>query len=321
LGFELMAALQARGERVRGVCRSGRAEAPRGVQIVRGDASNARAVAELCDDAAVAYSAIGVEFTRWVQDWPPILASLVAGLAKTGTKLAFADNLYAYGPPSRPLDESTPYTDFGKKPALRARLARTLESSGIPVVIARASDFYGPRVRNSLLGERVFGRAIAGKPVELLGGLDQPHSFTYITDFAQALVTLAADETAYGQSWHVPTAAAETPRAIVARIEQKLKRPLGIRTLGSLKLQALGLVSPTLRELRELSYEWERPFIIDDAKFRTRYFGEPTSLEQGLATTLAWYRANDLENVRRSEAAPAARALGSTTRPDTPAPA
>jgi nucleoside-diphosphate-sugar epimerase len=281
--------------------------------------SDARCVAELGREAAVVYSAIGVEYTRWVEAWPPIVRSLIEGVGRAGTKLVFADNLYAYGPQSRPLVETTPYTAFGKKPALRAGLARELEASGIPVVIARASDFYGPRVRTSLLGERVFARAIQGKPVQLLGDPDQPHSFTYVTDFAQALVTLGADEAAFGQTWHVPTAAAETPRAIVRRLSALLKRSVRIQPLGPFALTALSLVSPELRELKEMSYEWERPFILDDAKFRTRYYGEPTALDRGLETTLSYYLANEPagKNAPRSERRRPARRF----RSDTPAPA
>jgi nucleoside-diphosphate-sugar epimerase len=292
LGVELMATLHARGEDVRGVCRSGRSEAPKGVPIVRADAADARSVEEVCKDASVVYSAIGVEYSSWSEQWPAIVTGLVEGVRRTGARLVFADNLYAYGPQERPLVETMPYTDYGNKPALRARLARALESSGIPLVIARASDFYGPRVRHSLLGERVFARALLGKPLQLLGDPETLHSFTYISDFARALATLGADEGAVGQSWHVPTAPAETTLAVVERISRLLSRPLRTQALKPWMLKALGLVSPTLRELDELEYQYSRPFVIDDAKFRTRYFGEPTELSRGLAATLSWYALN-----------------------------
>lgn len=289
LGLELMSELHARGLPVRGVCRSGRAAAPPGVSVVQGDAADAAQVRRWCSDAGVVYSTIGVEYTEWLERWPPIVDSLIEGVRSAGAKLVFADNLYAYGPQDRPLVESMPYTDYGRKPALRARMAHMLEASGIPLVIARASDFYGPRVRNSALGERVFARALEGKAVQLLGEPNVPHSYTYLPDFARALVTLGEDEGAYGQTFHVPTAPAETTLAVVSRIFAYLRSAVHVQTLRPWMTGTLALVSPLMRELHELRYQWDRPFVLDDSKFRTRYFGEATPLKLGIRNTLNWY--------------------------------
>jgi nucleoside-diphosphate-sugar epimerase len=72
------------------------------------------------------------------------------------------------------------------------------------VSLGRSADFFGPRVLNSALGDRVFPAAIANKPVQLLGNLDLPHSYTYIEDVARGLATLGDRPEALGQAWLLP---------------------------------------------------------------------------------------------------------------------
>ena len=46
-----------------------------------------------------------------------------------------------------------------------------------------------------------------GKTAQWLANAKLPHSFTYVPDAAKALVMLTKDATAFGQTWHLPTAA------------------------------------------------------------------------------------------------------------------
>jgi nucleoside-diphosphate-sugar epimerase len=57
-----------------------------------------------------------------------------------------------------------------------------------------------------------------------------------------------------------------------------------------LLLRALGVVNPTVRELVELQYEFQEPFIVDSSKIATKLGVNATPLEQALADTLASYR-------------------------------
>jgi len=97
----------------------------------------------------------------------------------------------------------------------------------VQVTLARAADFYGPRVLNSALGDRVFPQALAGKRVQLLGNIDLPHSYSYIGDVARSLAVLGESEAAYGRAWHVPvTSPAMSQRAMVRLLGQVLGRPV-----------------------------------------------------------------------------------------------
>ncbi len=290
--FELREA----GAEVRGVCRSGRAEAPGGVEVQAGDISQWKDAQRLCEGAAVVYSCVGLDYPLWLEQWPWIVNGLINGAGTAGAKLVFADNLYSYGPQDGPLTEDLPLTRYGKKPTLRARLTEELlgvhASERVPTAIVRASDFYGPRVRNAMLGERVFPMALAGKPAQLIGDIDQPHTYTYVPDFARALIRVADDEAAYGQIWHVPSAPAHTTRQIVEKIYKLAGNPARIRVLPEWLMGIMKLFNPLLRELEEMRFIWDRPYIMEHEKFARHFGDEWTSLDDGLAATLDWFREN-----------------------------
>lgn len=295
IGVALMERLVAAGHEVVGVCRSGRSEAPGGARIEAADVRAGEAAARLAEGAEVLYSCIGIPYPLWVDLWPAIVEGLLAAAEAASARLIFADNLYCYGAQNRPLREDLPLTDYGRKPTLRAKMARTLlEAHRVgraPVALVRASDFYGPRVTNSGLGERVFPNLLAGKPVQLLGNPDVPHAFSFAPDFARALETLgAAEEEALGQAWHLPNAAARSQREVIERIGELAGKPVKIRSLRRRMVAMLALFSPTLRELKELMHQWELPYRVDHSKWAERFGDEHTPLEEGLRATLDWYR-------------------------------
>ena len=55
----------------------------------------------------------------------------------------------------------------------------------VRATIGRASDFFGPRATDTaIFGDRFFAAALAGKPADLFGNPDLPHTYTYVPDFA-----------------------------------------------------------------------------------------------------------------------------------------
>jgi nucleoside-diphosphate-sugar epimerase len=289
-----MRRLATRGVRVRGVCRSGKAEAPEGAEVAAGDIGNAGRAEELCHGAEVVYGCLGVDYTRWPELWPPIVDGLLAGAAAAGARLVFADNLYSYGPHDAPLTEDLLLTEYGKKPALRARMTeRFLEADSdgrVSVALVRASDFYGPRALNSLLGERVFPMAPTGKKAQLIGDIDQPHTYTYVGDFARALVSVAEDPEAMGQIWHVPSSPARSTREVVEMIYDLAGSEAQSSVLPEGMLTIIGLFSPMMRQLKEMRFTRDRPYIVDHTKFAARFWDDWTPLEDGLRATLEWYQ-------------------------------
>jgi hypothetical protein len=63
-----------------------------------------------------------------------------------------------------------------------------------------------------------------------------------------------------------------------------------LRSTPALLLRALGVTNPTVRELLELQYEFQEPFIVDSTKIATKLAVHATPLDQALAGTLATHR-------------------------------
>ena len=57
-----------------------------------------------------------------------------------------------------------------------------------------------------------------------------------------------------------------------------------------LLLRAAGLFSPFMREVVEMTYQWEVPFLVDDSQFPAAFGQGPTPLPEAVAATAAWAR-------------------------------
>jgi nucleoside-diphosphate-sugar epimerase len=90
--------------------------------------------------------------------------------------------------------------------------------------------------------------------------------------------------------WHLPGPPTVTTRALLDLVAAEAGHPVGIRAVPKLAVRALGLVNPMLRELAEMAYEFDEPFILDTGKYQTAFGAAGTPLADAIAATLAWYR-------------------------------
>lgn len=114
----------------------------------------------------------------------------------------------------------------------------------VRVAIGRASDFFGPGPLDLSAGERIFGPAVAGKTVQVLGNPDLPHTYTYMTDITSGLVLLGERPEALGQAWRLPSAPAITTRQFIELICKETGQSPRIQAGPRLLIQGLGLFSP-----------------------------------------------------------------------------
>jgi nucleoside-diphosphate-sugar epimerase len=267
---------------------------PAGIEVVAADMTELAAARHACAAASVVYNCTNAAYTEWPAVLPALWNGVLEGAAAAGARLVCADNLYMYGPVAGALRETLPNAATGHKGTTRARIATAVldahRAGRVRVTIGRASDFYGPWVLTAAFGERVFAAALAGKPVQALGSPDTLHTYTYIDDFARALVTLGANERAYGEVWHVPSAPTVTTRELVAMVGEELGRKLTLRAAPAWLIGALGLVSPIMRELKETAYQFTAPFVVDHTKFERAFGVQVTPHRAAIARTLEWFR-------------------------------
>ena len=109
-------------------------------------------------------------------------------------------------------------------------------------------------------------------------------------DFARALIGLSRCEEAYGRAWHVPNAPTVSTLEMVHKFETALGQAVKTRVVSPLMLSMVGLFVPIVREMKEMAYEFEEPYVVDDSRFRAAFDVQPTPLDEAVAATVGWYR-------------------------------
>lgn len=283
------------GHDVKVITRSGSGPTHPSIELLALDASDPAQLSSSTRGVTAIYNCANPSYSKWTTDWPPLASSILGAAEANDAVLVTLSNLYGYGTtnPMRPADTLAPPSVKGQ---VRADMwGKALEAhigGRVRVTEARASDFIGPGLGvNGHMGDRVVPRVLAGKSVSLLGRTDQPHSWTAISDVAETLVALGADERALGRPWHVPTDAPLSQAALVTRMcELAGVAPVKVKTVPSMAVTLGGLIVPDMRELKEVIYQFEQPFVID-ATDTTNTFGlEPTPIDETLKLTLDSYR-------------------------------
>jgi nucleoside-diphosphate-sugar epimerase len=295
LGKSVMRALVAQGKRVRMINRSGRVDGlPAGVEVCQGDAYSAEDVYRLSAGEEVVYQCAQPGYTEWVTKFPPMQAAILEGTARAGAKLILGENLYMYGEVSGPIREDLPYVATTRKGKVRAEMAQAAleahRAGKVRVAMVRGSDFFGPEVLDSSMGERAFLPALQGKSASLVGRLDLPHTYTYIEDFGRAMAILGEREEALGQVWHVPNPRTLMQREFMEIFFRSIGKPPKMSGMGRLMMSIGGIFIPEARESIEMMYEFEQPLVVDSSKFERAFGMKATPLEEAIQKTAVWYQ-------------------------------
>jgi len=131
---------------------------------------------------------------------------------------------------------------------------------------------------------------LVGKPAQLLGDPDEPHTVTFIDHFGKAVITLGSQDEAFGEVWHVPSADTQTLRQFVGLIAEQTHGPARPRRTSSWLLAVGGLFNPDVRAVREVLYQSESPWVVDHTKFERAFGASPTPHPQAIRATLEWFR-------------------------------
>lgn len=295
IGMATAQFLAAAGEQVTLVSRSGTVGDLIGVRRVRLDATDGTALAELATGAAALYNCLNPAYQRWDTDWPPLASALLLAAERSGAVLATVSNLYGYGAVTGPMTETTPLSPNSRKGRVRTQMwfdALAAHDAGrIRMTEIRSADYIGPQAQ-SHLGDRVIPKLLAGKNVQVLHGADTPHTWSYTADVARLLVTVAADERAWGKPWHVPSNPPRSQRQAIGDLARVAGvKPVKVSQLPPMLLKAMGLFMPIVRELPEVAYQLEQPFILDSSAARHAFGLEPTPWDDVLKATITSYQA------------------------------
>ena len=286
VGRNVAQLLAADGKRVAVGTRSGTDTGIDGVEHLSLDASDVEALSAATEGAAVIYNCANpADYTTWQKFWPPLAKSFLAAAERSGAVYAITGNLYPYGPVDEPMREDMPDAATDHKGRLRAGMwadAKALHDAGrIRTVEVRGSDYVGTGVGDNGHVTRQIPGALQGKRSMVIGRKDQPHTFTDVLDTARLLVAAAGDEPALGRTWHVPSNPARTQEEAINDVLASVGKPqVLVSAIPGPIFSATSLVVPLVRELKQLSYQWTKPYILDDSAARAHFGMEPTPWDE-----------------------------------------
>jgi nucleoside-diphosphate-sugar epimerase len=296
IGTELLRELSQAGKQVRLVGRN-----PKLVQgateTVSADISDLDQTIRAVSGSTVVHLLIGLkyDFKVWRELWPRIMNNAIEACKRANAKLIFFDNVYMYGKVSGRMIEETPFNPCSKKGEIRAQIATTLlneiKAGKLNAMIARSADFYGPHAMTSVANILVFDKFVKRSTASCLVSDSAPHSYTYTPDAARSLVLLADTESAWNQTWHVPTASnPPTGKEFIQMVAKAFGVKPKYRVLSRPVIRIAGLFDSNIRESYEMLYQSDSEYFFDSTKFLKAFGFEPTSYVEGIERTALAYK-------------------------------
>jgi nucleoside-diphosphate-sugar epimerase len=293
---ELVRILSATGTPLRLVSRNPRPQA--GAEVVAADIADPQQAIKAVAGSSVVHLLIGLKYDLkvWQELWPRIMTNTIEASKRANAKLLFFDNVYMYGKVDGPMTERTPYAPISKKGAIRAQLATTLmdevKRGRLTAMIARAADIYGPSdAQHGLPNVLVFDAFAKGSKASWLINDSVPHSLTFTPDAARGVAMLTERDFAWNQVWHLPTASpAPTGKEFIAMAAPAFGVKPKHKILNRGMLKVGGWFDPLVRELYEMLYQNDSPYIFDSSKFAREFGFAGTPYAEGIAIAARSFR-------------------------------
>jgi nucleoside-diphosphate-sugar epimerase len=278
------------------VNRTGKLNIPisQNVQVIAADATSKTDMKAIAGRSDLIFSCTDMPYDKWADFYPATAIALAYALSETNAKLVFADNLYSYGNVmGAVMHEQMPHTAKTKKGKIRAGVINTLLYSGHEfsnrVAFVKAADFIGPRIHKGIFGTDFLHNVYNGKKVSLFGNIDLPHTFTFIKDFAAAMINVGTANDTFGQIWHVPNAPALSPDKWVHLFEVIANKKIKISVTPKFIIRIVGLFNSFIKELYEMAYQFEHPYLVNHDKYVSRFGNHITYPSDIVKETVEWY--------------------------------
>jgi nucleoside-diphosphate-sugar epimerase len=299
LGSGLVGSLLAKllaesGSQVIIASRSGKGPEHKNIVCAKANASSFIDLYSLCDKPKVIYNCVNPPYHKWKTEWPPISNSLNEYAEKTQAVLVTCSNLYGYGPHDGALTEDLPLNAKWTNGRVRADMwlaAKALnDSKKIRATEVRGSDYIAASDQ-SRMGDRVVPNLVKGKKIQLIGAIDQLHSWTDPEDVARLMIVVGQDERAWGKPWHVPSNEPKTQLQVVQDISSALG--VAVPDVSSIPLvmqKLIGIFNPVIKELLNSNYQFDKPFIMSDANTRNTFGLTPKNWDKVIGDLISAYK-------------------------------
>jgi nucleoside-diphosphate-sugar epimerase len=297
VGGETAVALLANGWRVRALHRRPEEAAKRSldarIEWVKGDAMDPASVISAAQGVAViVHAANPPGYRNWKGLAVPMLESSIAAARAVGARIVLPGTVYNFGPEVLPcVRETAEQRPRTRKGAIRVEMEQRLRESGVPAVIVRAGDFFGPRASNNSWFSQ--GIVRPGQPLRWLmypGKAGTGHAWAYLPDLARTIVRLLdrAAELEPFAVFHFRGHWFDRGRAIAEATRRVAGAPNAwIWPFPWLVVYLLAPFVETFREMIEMRWLWKQPLELANDKLVAFLGEEPhTPLDVALRETL-----------------------------------
>lgn len=298
VGGAVAAKLAERGYRVRAMHRRAsemQARMPQ-YQWMQGDAMNGADVMDAARGTSlIAHGVNPPGYRNWGKLVLPMIDNTIAAAKRHSVRILMPGTVYNFGPDSFPLvREDSPQHPVTRKGLIRVELERRLEAAaaeGVPVLIVRAGDFFGPDAGNNWFAQGVIR---PGLPVASITNPSSPgvgHQWAYLPDVAETMVRLLehADRLPTFARFHMAGFRDRDGTELAASIRRVTGRPgLKLKRFPWLLVALASPFVPIFRELLEMRYLWKEEVTMDNRRL-VEFLGEEpqTPIDEAVAATLA----------------------------------
>ena len=201
----------------------------------------------------------------------------VARVVQVSTSEVYGTAQYVPIDEKHPLQPQSPYS--ASKIGADTIAESFHRSFGLPVVLARPFNTYGPRQSARAVIPTVITQLLAGVPVLRLGSLHPTRDFNFVEDTCLGLILLAQCEAAIGQTVNIGSNAEISIGGLVGLIQEIMNVDVPIDVED--------------KRLRPPQSEVERLWCDNTKIAGMTGFAPAVSIREGLARTIEWFRQPD----------------------------
>ncbi|MBP1992862.1 NAD-dependent epimerase/dehydratase family protein [Paenibacillus eucommiae] len=240
------------------------------LQLETGDAFSPEDIVRASGGADVIFHSANIPYHEMESRLLPLGEAVMEAAERMGAKVVIVDGIYPYG--RKTTDKATeehpkrPHTRKGKVRLAYEELIFSQRWLKAKPLIVRLPDYYGPSAKASYLSVTMEAIA-AGKPTAFIGNMTVPREYVYLPDAARMIVEIAGRGESFGQNWHIPGPDVISGHDLVRFARQASGKRKAVIPLGRIGLSLLGLFNPVMKEVVEMLYLTEEPFVLSGEKY------------------------------------------------------
>ena len=290
IGGEVARGLVARGWDVRALHRQAdRMAGQEALNWQQGDAMNATDVMRAAKGVALIVHAVNPPgYRNWAGTVLPMIDNTMAAAKENGAQVLLPGTVYNYALQDGLVTEATLQNPITRKGKIRVALEQRLKDSGLPVLVVRAGDYFGPKAGNTWFAQGLIKPGAPLQSVTQLAKTGVGHQWAYLPDVAETMIRLVETGPKPGfHSYHMEGHWDADGMQMINAIRRAAGRSLPVKNFPWWAIRLGQPFVAMFRELAEMHYLWQNALRMDNTKLRGILGKEPhTPLDQAILTTL-----------------------------------